>query len=797
MIKEATIKATCYHCGDTCNNLPDAIHHKVFCCSGCKNVYLLLNRNHLDYYYCLNETPGQKMMEPGDSKFGYLDDPQLSAPLIRFHNDQQTSVCFYLPQIHCSSCLWLLEHLQKMNNAILSSQVNFTTKEVAIAFNHNEISLRSLVELLAAIGYEPLIDLNAGEKNDDGHYSSKKAAYKLGVTGFCFANIMLISFPEYLGMHATADVKLALFFRVTNLFLALPVLFWGASEFFRNAWYSFRQKYINIDAPIALAITVTFSRSVYEIITQTGAGYMDSMSGIVFFMLLGRTLQNRAYTTLQFNRNYKSYFPVAVHIKRQEEEKICALQDLQEDDVLFLRHGEIVPTDGILTQGKAQLDYSFVTGESKVEHAAIGEIIYAGARVTGAAIEVICVKPFSQNSFTRLWNNKAFSKEKENKKNLVGLISRHFSFAVFTIAVTAFIYWLPQHPHKAWNALTAVLIVACPCALLLTSTFTNGYLIDYLSRKGFFIKNADVIERLSRINSVTFDKTGTLTTAGAYNVKAKKMELSDTEQAVVCASLSQTLHPLSLALAQHLRCPKLPQLDSFREYTGQGIEATYNGDIYRIGSSIFTGQATTEDRNGSEVFVTINGTGKAHFLLKNSITEGVQELIPELSGLSISLLSGDNAGDRPEMEQLLGPSAALLFQQSPEQKLAYIDKLQRQGQRVMMIGDGLNDAGALRQSDVGVAIIQNALSFSPASDVIMTADRMRYLAHYIQIARSAQNIILGGFIYSLLFNLIGIYFAVSAQLSPMIAAILMPSSSLGIILIAYAGIGYTCRKRLQ
>jgi Cu+-exporting ATPase len=356
---------TCYHCGEKCDSHKHDIADKSFCCTGCRSVFLLLNSHELDNYYCLNEQPGAKVAQVQPEKFRFLDDEVIIRKLLSFSNEEQSQVTFYLPQIHCSSCLWLLEHLDKINSGIISSRVNFANKEVTVSYQNEALSLRQLAELLTNIGYEPHVSMQHNdEKKQPNSYSSRNAAYKLGITGFCFANIMLISFPEYLGMNATDLIQLTTFFRYVNLLLALPVVIYGASEFFKNALFSFRQKYINIDAPIALAISVTFIRSVYEILSGTGSGYLDSMSGIVFFMLLGRTLQNRSYSTLSFNRDYKSYFPIAITVIKEHKECITYLQEIKEHDVLRLHHQEVVPTDCMLSKGKADIDYSFITGES-------------------------------------------------------------------------------------------------------------------------------------------------------------------------------------------------------------------------------------------------------------------------------------------------------------------------------------------------------------------------------------------------------------------------------------------------
>lgn len=778
---------TCYHCGEACDNKKLNIEEKYFCCAGCRSVYMLLNSHELENYYCLNEVPGQKVGTIQPEKFKFLDDENIARKLLSFSNAEQSAVTFYLPQIHCSSCLWLLEHLNRIDENIITSQVNFSTKEISISYN-NKLSLRQLAETLAAIGYEPHISLqDADAAKTRGAYSSKKSAYKLGIAGFCFANIMLISFPEYLGMKTEGNRELLSFFRTVNVLLALPVVFYAAREFFENAWYSYKQRYLNIDAPIALAISVTFIRSLYEIISGTGGGYLDSMSGIVFFMLLGRTLQNRTYSTLSFNRDYKSYFPIAVTSLHEGAEHITKIQDIKEHDILLLHHQEVVPADSILSKGHADIDYSFITGESVPERVLPGGLIYAGGKNTGAAIEVVVVKDFEQNNFIRLWNNKAFNRKESDREAMTTIISRYFSMAVLAVAFTAFLYWQVVNPQHAWDALTAVLIVACPCALLLNATFTNGYLISYFAEKGFFIKNSAVIEELAGTNHIAFDKTGTITEASSSSITIKEMKLNTKELKLLLAVLSQSLHPLSRAITAYYKNIKYKQGGDFKEIAGKGIDAWIEECHIKAGSRSFVyGDAIAT--KATEVFVSIDGVVKAHFQFSNKVKNGVSKLIAKLRKYSVSLISGDNAQSNMQMQQLFPDATDILYQQTPEQKLAHIEQLQNSGKKVMMVGDGLNDAGALQQSNTGVAIVQHSFSFSPACDAIMEADKIEHLPDYIQMAKGAQRLIVFGFIYSVLFNIVGVSIAVSGNMSPMIAAILMPSSSLGIMLIAFLGI---------
>lgn len=793
------ITTQCYHCGDECLEGMIEADDKHFCCKGCLTVYQLLNEHEMDDYYCLNEKPGTTVSDIPKDKYAYLDQQEFKRKLIEFSNQKVEQVTLYLPQIHCSSCLWLLEHLQKINEHILQSQVNFATKKITIAYDNKGVSLRSVVELLTRIGYEPHIDFNQ-RTNTEKKYSSRKAAYKLGITGFCFANIMLISFPEYLGLEAAGNHLLSGFFKWVNLLLSIPVVLYGAWEFFVNAYYSLRQRYLNIDAPIALAILVTFVRSVYEVVSGTGAGYFDSMSGIVFFMLLGRTLQNRTYTTLSFNKDYTSYFPITVTRVKNEEHQVIKIEDIQEGDVICIQHQEVIPTDGMLSKGDGYIDYSYITGESAIDKIPKSGMVYAGGKNAGRTMELVVVKPFSQNSFTSLWNNKAFAKKESDRESVTTVISKYFSIVVMMIAVTTFTYWQFTDPARAWPAATAVLIVACPCALLLTATFTNGYLMDYLSRRGIFLKNAQVIEKISGCDHLSFDKTGTITESGTGRIDILSMDMEREQLDLVLFIMNQSIHPLSMAMVRYFgyepSSPVYPDLH-IKEYPGQGIAAWYQDQHIKIGSRDFVG-GDEQFSQGTQVWVSIDNDVKAVFGYSLALRPGVKELFEELTpAYGLSLISGDNESSMKRMGQIFPEESTLIFNSTPEQKLKYIASVQESGKKVMMIGDGLNDAGALRQSDVGVALVHQTFSFTPACDVIMKDADLHYLFGLIRTSKSAQRLILFGFLYSILFNIIGIGYAVAGKLVPMIAAILMPLSSLGIILIAFTGISWTIYKNFR
>ncbi len=783
MIKALKTTTLCYHCGEECDGTEIHIEEKKFCCQGCKTVYEIINKVDLCEYYDLNENPGLKQNKTQrKDKFAFLDDELIRSKLIHFKDDKQSHIIFYLPQMHCSSCIWILENLSKIDPGIIKSQVNFLRKEVSLVFEHGKTSIRKIAELLTAIGYEPHISFNAISSEKVKKYDRSRI-FKIGVSGFCFGNIMMLSFPEYFSFGQLEDPSLAKLFSYLNLGLSLPVFLYSASEFFISAWKGLKQKFLNIDAPIALAVLITFIRSVYEILTGTGPGYLDSMSGIVFFMLVGRFFQDKTYNTLTFNRDYTSYFPLGVTIINElgKEDQI-PISKLKVGDRIKIFNQEIIPADAILFLGKAKIDYSFVTGESLPVEKSIGEIIYAGGRQTEGAIELEIVKEVSQSYLTQLWNNDNFKEgDPEKETSFIHKVSRYFTITLFTIALSSGIFWLLNDPSKVWDAVTAVLIVACPCALLLSATFTNGNMIRVLQNFGFYPKNANVLERIANANHIVFDKTGTLTLQQESNILFVGHKLNAVQEQLVRSLANQSNHPLSRAVVSILPFSKTLPVKSFSELKGKGVSGMINGTEVRLGSSEYT-LGKNLGLPGSRVYVKIGDEISGHFEIRACYRSSLTNVIDLLKKkFSLSIISGDNETERSKLESIFGKRSQILFNRSPHDKLEYVKALQ-QNKKVIMIGDGLNDAGALKQSNVGIAVSDNINNFSPACDAILDGNSFEKLPALLNYCRKNKTIIIGSFILSILYNLIGLFYAVRGELEPVIAAILMPISSISIIL---------------
>jgi Cu+-exporting ATPase len=365
----------CYHCGEPCEP-GETIHFddKSFCCHGCKSVYQILQEAELCDIYDLDDRAAT-VVRSDSRKYRVLDEPELAKNFLEFEGQGIAKVTFFSPGIHCSSCIWLLEHMGRLHEGILQSTVQFVKKEVSVTFKTDKITLKEVAELMDQIGYGPVVEPRRQKKSQ-----SRGLIIRLAVAGFCFGNSMLISLPDYLDLQFQIPEDYRTIFAYINLAFGLPVFFYSAQIYFLSAWKGLKHKFINIDVPISLGIIALFLRSLIDILYYHQMGYMDSLAGLVFFLLIGRWFQHQTYQALSFDRDISSYFPIAVSKWVDGKEVTTKIQELQEGDQLMIHNQELIPADSILVEGPASIDYSFVTGESIPAPVAQGDKLYAGGR---------------------------------------------------------------------------------------------------------------------------------------------------------------------------------------------------------------------------------------------------------------------------------------------------------------------------------------------------------------------------------------------------------------------------------
>lgn len=763
----------CHHCGDPCDESIKTDDH-TFCCYGCKAVYELLEQSNLGQYYSETSQENKSISQvKAERKYAFLDNEDIQQQLLRFRSEEVSVMKFFLPGIHCSSCIYLLEHLSKLEPAVLRSEVNFVKREVVITLDHSKKSLRDIAVLLSQLGYPPDISLESLDKTKN-HVSKSNLGTKIAVAGFCFGNAMLMSMPEYLDKNFLLTEDFKSVFNWINLVLAFPVLLYSASDYFNKAWKGVRYGNLNIDVPIALGILTLFGRSAYEIISQTGMGYVDSLAGLVFFLLIGKWYQSKTYQALSFERDFSSYFPVSITCRIDNSEVQRPLRELEKGDEVVIHNDELIPADGKILEGAANIDYSFVTGESKPERKSVGQLVFAGGRQKGGELVVELTKTVNNSELTSLWNTETFKKEKVDLHTWVDKVSKYFTLTIILLAIGTGVYWWFANPDVIWNSVTAVLIVACPCALALVLPFAYGHAMRRYGKQGLYLKNAEVIESIAKVNAVVFDKTGTLTSNNA-GISYQGEVIDGLNLSVLKSALGNSAHPLSRLIHSELpTCEKLP-INSFKEETGKGFTAEVNGINVKVGSAEYLSKEVESMVNESRVYIKVSDR-EGFFIVKSNYREGVFNMLEEVrTDYTTYLLSGDNESEKERLQPYFEQA---LFNQKPLDKLNFLDN---KNENYLMIGDGLNDAGALKKASVGIAVSEDIHQFSPACDAIMNSDHVTDLPEVLRFSRAVIKVVFIAFGLSFLYNIVGLSFAISGHLTPLISAILMPISSVTVV----------------
>ena len=743
-------------------------------------------------YYELNNAPG-KRPEASDSKYAFLDNEVIAKDLISFQEGRLTGMHTFMPNMHCSSCIWLLENLHKLEPGVKSSQVNFSKREAYIVFEHETISIRRMAEFLDALGYPPVIGKQA---ENSKKIINKRFIVQLGVAFFCFGNIMLFSFPEYFTVDETYN-EFRNFFAYLIFAFSIPILLFSARDYLISAYKALRTKVLNLDVPISLGILVLYAKSTADIFMGEGPSYMDSFAGFILFLLLGKWFQHRTHDAMSFERDYKSYFPLAVKRINGEKEEIVQIENIIPDDKLLIHNGEILPTDAVLYSDMAQVDYSFVTGESDLISKKKGDLLYAGGKLSGRAVEVVVKSAVKRSYLTSLWNNQVFEKEKSGLSKIQDTLSRYFLIGLLIVTTLIGGFWLYFDASMFIPVVTAVLIVACPCALSISYPFTFGMILRSIGRNGLYLKNTRVIEELDEITDIAFDKTGTLTTGSSKDVNYGGEELSIEQIQFLDAATKSSTHPMSVNIRAFLQenydIPEAKALQ-FDEQQGLGLVVSDGTNELKLGSYRFLGVDKIDDETSS--FVSWNGQVFGRFFVKQHFRKGIENLVQDLQnqGYRLHVITGDNERALEDLEKIFQGRAVLNFHQSPNDKLEYIEKLQESGGKVLMFGDGLNDAGALQQSNVGISVSDNVYQFSPACDGILDAGHFKDIPRIMTLSKYGKKALRVNFIFSLLYNVVGLSIAASGLMSPIVAAILMPLSSVTVAVLSFTQVNFKSKK---
>jgi Cu+-exporting ATPase len=766
--------AICRHCGDPCGRAAIAGTDGTFCCSGCEAVFALIASHNLTAFYACEVPPGRSQREAADTaNLDVFDSPAVVRRLIQDVGPGRAAATLSVPAIHCGSCVWLLEQLWRFDAAVGRSEVDLLRRTVRVEFDRNRTSLRAIARHLVALGYPPVADT---ERAPARMPADRRDLYlRIGVAGFAFGNVMLFSVPRYLN-GAPLDDRFQRLFDTLNLVFAIPVLLYSAAPYFRSAWAAIVARTMVLDIPIAAGLIVLFGRSLVDIVTRSGEGFLDSFSGLVFFLLIGRLFQQRAFDRIAFDRTIRSFLPLSVLVERDEGRTPTPIERLQVGDVMVIRPHEVVPADALLGDAPGVIDYTFATGESAPARVDPGEPVHAGGRVLSHAIRLTVVRRVSQSRLVDLWNSPTLSAPKPDRLALTtARFSRWFVRGVVVMAIAGAAIWWTDG-RRAAEVVTAVLIIACPCALTLAAPLTLGTELGQMGRAGLFLKRIAAAHDLGQIDTIVFDKTGTLTTRAASRAQT---DFSPDQWRHIRRLAAESVHPVSVALANSGASSGLVR--DVHEIAGQGITGEVDGERVVIGTRPFVEAQIGRclDSGRDHAWAAVGATaGPVHMLAETrpDIMDSLQTLGRRYE---LWLLSGDHSDDQARWHDIF--AGRVRYRQSPDQKLAAVRALQKTGRKVLMVGDGLNDAGALAAADVGLAVSDDAACLVPACDGVIDGDRVASLPTLLRYARLGRHVLWLCFGVSVGYNVLGLSFALTGALTPLVTAILMPVSSLTIV----------------
>ena len=792
---------TCRHCGERCSPASIRTSAGSFCCTGCEAVFALLHREGLDTFYACEVPPGapQRHAPASEAALAALDDPAVGRRFTEYDDGRIARVVFSVPGLHCASCLWLIERLWRVQPGIVRADADIVRRTVRITFRRDRLSVRDVASCLASVGYTPALD---NESRPTGIPPARRSLYlKIGVAGFAFGNAMLFSIPRYANGAPLEDGFQTLF-GVLNLVLAVPVLIYSASDFFRSAWQALRHRTMSLDVPIAIGLAALFVRTVVEIASGRGEGFTDSFTGLVFFLLVGRLFQQQAFDRIAFDRSFRSFLPLAVLVEASDSDAVVPvpLEHVTVGDRLLVRPGEIVPADATLTSPSGALDLSFITGESTPVHVLRGDSVQAGARVVGTALRLTAASAVSQSRLAGLWNNPVFGEAKTYR--LVDVAARFgaaFTVTAVVLAAAGAALWWPDISQSA-SVATAVLIIACPCALTLAAPITLGTAMAMLGRHGLYLKQAAVVLDLARVDTIVFDKTGTLSTP----MPADEPALDRASWRLVRRLAAESVHPASRAIVAGAEIDRDVPIESCLDVPGRGVFGRVDGHDLAIGSRAFVSELALglpalvglpESDEAQGPAVAIDGQFAGWARMSSTVRPGLRAVLRLLRRrYDLLLVSGDHPAEAARWRRVFRD--AMWFRQSPEEKLAIVRARQRDGHHVLMLGDGLNDAGALGAADVGLAVSDETACIVPACDAVVAGDRLRDLPRFLAYARRARQVIVFCFAVSVFYNVVGVGLALAGLLTPLATAILMPLSSLTIVGLSIGGMRAFARAEL-
>ncbi|WP_026374930.1 heavy metal translocating P-type ATPase [Aestuariibacter salexigens] len=774
----------CFHCGLP-NTEPPGRYTTVImgeprdmCCPGCQAVSQTIIDNGLESYYQFRTEPAAKGDDKLDetlSKLAIYDTPELQEEFV-FEQGTDKQIQLTIEGIACAACGWLIEKQLAKVGGIKQVAVNVGARRAMITWRPDKISLSSILSEIEKIGYHAL-PFQADQHEASYKKEQKTYLKKLGLAGLMTMQVMMLAAGLYFDLFGQIERQTRDYFNWISLVLTTPVVLYSGSVFYVSALKALSAKTINMDVPITLAVWGTFIAGIIATTTSQGEVYFESICMFIFFILTSRYLEHRArHKATMVSSNMLKYIPVTATRKDGDKYVSCLAKTLRPADIILVKSGETLPVDGVVIEGSSSVDESMLTGEFLPVRKQSGNKVYGGTINQTGTLTIQVEKSLKDalvNQILRMQEQALSSKPKVAQ--MADRLSRYFTIAVLVISALTFGFWTLMGSHEAFWITISVLLATCPCALGLATPSALTCAMAKLNRAGILLKRADCLEQLNHIGTLVFDKTGTLT-KGEFQIKTSWYRDHDADYLQIASSLEVlSEHPIAKAFNRELT---LLPVTSFTVHEGLGVSGIIDGQQYRLGSKdILLSAAPQIDAN---IFL----EGDEGVLAAFDVTDGIKEdgapVMASLKGFRRVILSGDTQAHVDTVVSKLNMDDGI-GHQSPQGKLEYIKHLQEQGNKVLMLGDGINDAPVLSQADVSVAVVNATDMAKRSADCIFLNSQLHSLCVLFSMARRTKHKIIQNIGWALGYNVLILPFAVSGVLTPWMAAIGMSLSSLIVV----------------
>lgn len=751
---------------------------QFFCCRACLAVYQTIRDFQLNDFYQQREN-GIKPLIDGDEQLWF--DQQSSAQWIKINDKGQATTRFYIEGMHCTACAWLIEHYLQRLQGVHAARVFYQHSYLDVTWQQDALSFADLIQHIANVGYRAW-PFQADIIRERQLQENTALLKRIGISAILMMQIGMFSIGLYAGDYLGISAQHQQLLRVFSMLFSIPLLYYCALPFYVAAFYSLKARQPDMNISIALAITGLYSSSIYSVVTRTGDIYFDSAAMFCLFVLTARFIEKKSRTDMQPSQ---PLLPTLVTKLADQQQSRCSIDSIVIGDVLIIREGDIIPLDGLVTSGSSTVSEAFLTGESAPINKQIGDKLFAGSQNHDGQFQ-LQVTALAQQTLLHKINqlSEQAAEEKPRFISITDAIAAYFTLVILSLSTFTAIAWLTIDSSRAFWVALSVVVVSCPCALSLAAPTALSSVHFRLRQLGVYIRSIRVLETINRISTVVFDKTGTLS-EGLFRILESQLVADKTEQQcldIAAALEKNSKHPLATAFYQ----ASVVSADHIDIHPGAGVAGEVNGERYYLGSPHFCQRYHPQQQapdNRLWIGLCSEEQFLAWFCLQDQLRKDAKDLVDKLKQrrLHVQIVSGDSSVAVKQTAEALAISDYYAGNSSA-QKLAHLRKLQQQGQTVLMLGDGINDAPVLAQSDVSATLFSASNWVKNSADMVLLNDRLLDVDAVLQAAKQYRRILIQNFAWAFSYNIIAIPFAMAGYVTPWMAAIGMSLSSVIVVL---------------